>query len=706
MTPPVAAQSLRPRRALTRAGSLSPFHLAALAGIVFLIWLRLNQPPNTVDDAYITFRYARNLVNGAGFVYNLAERVLGTTTPAYTLLLALAARLSGYSDYPRLALLVNTLCDAASFALLMRLAYRLTGRRWAGLGVALLLAVDGRLLDFGTGGMESCFNVLAILLTLTLFFERRRLAAAAAAGLAVLIRPDGATLAAALFLGLAAADFDFLQGAPFRLGRVVRRLPWKEAGVFLAVVAPWLIFATLYFGQPIPQSVLAKSVSYHTPPLMAFRAFLVQLRSVFPFSLPPLHDPEPLERQMLQALLPTGLCLLGLASLQGRQKQAWVIGVYLVLFMAFFSVGNPLWLGWYEVPLMPLFQLLIVAAVIWAGERLSQPIWPLSLTGLVCVGAVGLMALPQLSRLNLLPWETHRQAPWVLNAVYNKQREADYDLFGRMLAPAAAQGRLAANPEIGAFGYAYYPGPVFDATGLTSPLMLRYFPVTAADLIPGAPSEIYSVPPRWLYDQRPDLFISFDSFIHATIDPADPKFLSVYTPTLALTSHAAFGIQRLVAYRRADLPITVTLPAEAVRADISYASPWLPTAAVPLRLEGYTTRFWADQENRFLEATLYWENGSAVIDRDLLVRVNLMSADGRQVYQVLDYPGEGLFHTPTWAPRMTLVDRYQLKRPFPDLGPYTITVTVLDDLSGDVISARTDDGGLLPDGTFTIPVAR
>jgi len=75
------------------------FIALGFAGMIFLIGLRLHQPPNTVDDAYITFRYARNLANGVGFVYNAGERVLGTTTPAYTLLLAALSRLGGFADY-------------------------------------------------------------------------------------------------------------------------------------------------------------------------------------------------------------------------------------------------------------------------------------------------------------------------------------------------------------------------------------------------------------------------------------------------------------------------------------------------------------------------------------------------------------------------------------------------------------------------------
>ncbi|MFP6641670.1 MAG: hypothetical protein VCC04_15605 [Myxococcota bacterium] len=45
------------------------------------------------DDAYITYRYARNLAMGHGFVYNLGQDFLGTTTPLLTLLLAGASAL-------------------------------------------------------------------------------------------------------------------------------------------------------------------------------------------------------------------------------------------------------------------------------------------------------------------------------------------------------------------------------------------------------------------------------------------------------------------------------------------------------------------------------------------------------------------------------------------------------------------------------------
>lgn len=42
----------------------------------------------TVDDAFISFRYARNLVDGHGLVYNIGERVEGYTNLSWTLMIA------------------------------------------------------------------------------------------------------------------------------------------------------------------------------------------------------------------------------------------------------------------------------------------------------------------------------------------------------------------------------------------------------------------------------------------------------------------------------------------------------------------------------------------------------------------------------------------------------------------------------------------
>ncbi len=74
-----------------------------------------------------------------------------------------------------------------------------------------------------------------------------------------------------------------------------------------------------------------------------------------------------------------------------------------------------------------------------------------------------------------------------------------------------------------------------------------------------------------------------------------------------------------------------------------------------------------------------------------------------QAYQMLNYPGEGLFPTLAWGPGMLLVDRYQLKLPAPDAAPYLATVALFDNVSGEMLPAQAADGQALPESTFNIP---
>jgi hypothetical protein len=162
-----------------------------------------------------------------------------------------------------------------------------------------------------------------------------------------------------------------------------------------------------------------------------------------------------------------------------------------------------------------------------------------------------------------------------------------------------------------------------------------------------------------------------------------------------MVSHAAFGIQRLMTYRRAGLPNEAALPPEARPVGVRYEGGLVA-------LEGYHLRSWADTENSFLEVTLFWHGGQGPIRRELLARVNLLDAEGQQVYQVLDFPGEGLFPTSSWTSGMWLLDRFELKRPRPDTGPYTVSLTLFASDADAPLRAETADGARLPDDSLVI----
>jgi arabinofuranosyltransferase len=194
------------------------------------------------DDAWITYRYAENIAGGTGFVFNAGERVYGTSTPLYALILA-AAGWIGLS-VPWTSWVIGFAALNASIVLMYDLVRRIHGEL-SGFAAAGLLAGAYLVHRVATFGMETPLFLLLIIATFLAYVRDRQLLAAALAGLCLLMRLDGLAVGAALALG----------------HMVTRReIPWKAGLVYAAVVAPWLIFAALYFGSPVPNTMVAKEL--------------------------------------------------------------------------------------------------------------------------------------------------------------------------------------------------------------------------------------------------------------------------------------------------------------------------------------------------------------------------------------------------------------------------------------------------------------
>src|ERR1700692_2518820 len=148
-------------------GDLSLKKLAFAVPALVALLARLLTGPHPIDDAYITFRYARNLAEGLGLVYNPGEWVLGTTAPLWAILLA-GGYLLGITDLAWLATLLSAICDAASAVLLVALGLRLGWRPAGAALIGLAWALNPMSIAFATGGMETSLFVLMALVALGL----------------------------------------------------------------------------------------------------------------------------------------------------------------------------------------------------------------------------------------------------------------------------------------------------------------------------------------------------------------------------------------------------------------------------------------------------------------------------------------------------------------------------------------------------------
>ncbi len=235
--------------------------LFAVETFLFIDWIP--------DDAFICFRYARNLADGLGPVFNLGERVEGASNPLWTALLGLltAAGLDTVKTAVTLSLVSSLLSVLLAFRLfdLVLAAADSDGHRSAGLGrflchktaLAVGLIASLPMVFYATSGLETHAELVFLLLGAILHLEARtgndprQYFASQCSFLAVaLIRPEGVLF---LILGAAFVVFGRLRGTGDG-----RRAAWVAVIVPLVIYIIFFSLKASYYGSVVPNTYLAK----------------------------------------------------------------------------------------------------------------------------------------------------------------------------------------------------------------------------------------------------------------------------------------------------------------------------------------------------------------------------------------------------------------------------------------------------------------
>lgn len=508
-----------------------------LAVAILAISARLIPGERLIDDAYITFRYARNIVNGLGFAYNPGQQVLGTTTPLYTLLLAGFSLLFGTNHLPQISVVLNALADGLTCALLVPLGAALGGRKRIGLAAGILYAVAPYSVTFAIGGMETSVFVL-LLVSTALLYLRNHEGWAVTAALALLTRPD-----ALIFIGPIALDFSMRWLRSVRVAlKTNSRMPWSQVarplGLALVILLPWLLFATFYFGSPIPHSIAAKVAAYHLRPIEGFISLIQHYTT--PFFEQNLFS----DGRVLLLFLVVYIVLMiagGLAAFQ-HNTRSLAIAVYPVTYLIVFSVANPLIFRWYITPPLPFYILLILTSLAHIADSLaSRPPLAARVAPLVfilpCLFFLGL----SLRAWDLVPDHGPQQpAP---DMAWFKLEEL-YTQVGTQLKAELKPGQVIAAGDIGALGY-FSNAKILDTLGLVSPLSSTYYPLPADQLVIN-----YAIPAKLITDQKPDYVVFLEVYGRRTL-LVDPEFLKTYRLQQKIETDI-YGSDGMLIYQRVE----------------------------------------------------------------------------------------------------------------------------------------------------------
>lgn len=393
------------------------------------------------EDTFISMRYARNLVEGNGLVYNAGERVEGYTNFLWTLVLALVHAVGAPPlETTVVVSIVLAAAAAGALALGLREATGHDGLAWSAAALVLLPAFW----DAAGSGLET--SLYTALLTGAALLQAADVRTGRRAGrwnvillaLAALTRPEGIFAA-----GL-------LCGAAFLARRGERRFGARQVTIFgtvALVVLVHVLWRRLYYGDWVPNTFHCKVGASWAQFRRGAEQLLQFLRTGNGLLLVPCAAAPWLLRRRPWLLPPLAL---------GAGYAAYVVAIG----------GDNFWRHRYLVPVLPALLLVSEAVVREVAGAAAQS---LPRGARSTLGAAFLVAL----------WGSVDGIKLVPHAVPLGERFAWERRLGAWLTERTPEGRSVAVMAAGVVPY-YTQRPVIDMFGLCDAHIARVDPPDGA----------------------------------------------------------------------------------------------------------------------------------------------------------------------------------------------------------------------------------
>ena len=443
------------RRGSSSSTQRSRLFIVAIGLTLFL--LVLLRTAWVCDDAYITFRTVDNFVHGYGLTWNVSERVQSYTNPLWMMVFTAIYAVTHEAYFTSIALSI-----VISLLAVFVVASTFAETRGASVVVFAALLSSKAFVDFSTSGLENALMHLLIVTLLWVYWRgstgpRRLFQLTLIASLCLLNRLDLIFLLAPLLLVESA--------------RVGIRAGWTAVLAGAAPLIAWEIFATIYYGFPLPNTAYAKLLGADVSHVALFR------RGMFYAFATGLFDPA-----TIAIIVAAPLTIIG-----ARRWRDWPLVVGLIVHGLYVtSVGGDFMYGRFFTPL-----------VVWSVALFARAEW-LSSTRIATAVASAVLVLgvlaadePALFSGNHA-WTPFPRYQWFAGEAIDERKQffATTGMFNQ------TRGEIAPHHEwalqgvgmhgrhgvivLGAIGFAgYFAGPtmhIIDEYGLADPLLARLPP--------------------------------------------------------------------------------------------------------------------------------------------------------------------------------------------------------------------------------------
>ena len=388
---------------------------------------------NHYDDAYISYRYAINLAEGNGLVFNVGEKADAASSLLYTVILAVFYKL-GAHNLELVSGAINILSLLAIGVLVYQLCYYIIDNTIISMTMACLVSVHGFMSGWAASGMETVFYtaLLTLFVGVTFVWEESRPKLSLVLMILLLLTRHDSLLIVPFWATVNIAKFfEYYE---------IRDLPWvrnriKYCIIFLAVLVIYYGLRYWYYGVIIPHAVQAKQIMIYYQP-----------------------DPKETINYWVRFASPVLFFALGVIGYYDYRLR--LAGVFLIFSLVVYAMGARVdWIR-YSAPLLPIVGILAMRTI----------------RKLHCYRrGEGYTALIVLFFL-FFGYSTFGSVNHYRGKILGYKTAQEYRIaIGEQIANNIPTDKLIISGDIGAIAYKAKDHRFIDLTGLTSPEILRRY---------------------------------------------------------------------------------------------------------------------------------------------------------------------------------------------------------------------------------------
>lgn len=195
----------------------------------------------TSEDAHITFQFARSIARGDGFSLNPGSPIYGSTTPLLTLILAV------WMFFSENVVLGARIVSILSLGIGTWFAWKAIGNKLLAFAILIPYALSSKLITEEMQGMEIPLIFLFSMMAWYLWIKQKPAGVGITLGLLLWTRIDMVIFVGCLMLVMAFLNW---------------RMAYRAALWAAVIYIPWIVFSWIYFGSPVPFTIIAKQVAY------------------------------------------------------------------------------------------------------------------------------------------------------------------------------------------------------------------------------------------------------------------------------------------------------------------------------------------------------------------------------------------------------------------------------------------------------------